>query len=407
VSTAAGSNAERYLRELQRSAWEANPPPPGSDLWQAVEAKRALRARIAAEPSFADEFRRRMSAGGADDASQTDALIEGRERDHEDPFAYRVIREAAADVEEALAELGKRHGPVVVGTARTRRVNALAFAPEPGPEAARVVVIDGGLLPFLADIAFLVARVLPTSRGADLGFSLEPEQVREHLAASRGIVERAADDVARFVTGGYPLEQVVDDDPADEDARPLASVLYRLLAVFVVGHEYSHVHLGHMKERRTTTARLPGVADLPVAEIVEDWFLESEADAGGVEVTIRVGQRYGVQPAIAFLACNLFFCGAQIVEIGELIRATGSLERAVDEYARIEQLALEDSRAVAPLRSHPPPLLRRKAVRQIIRGSTTPETFDAVTGATRQFDAAYGVILEHVLPALEARLAPR
>lgn len=396
MSNTARAEAERLLHELQRQAWEANPPPPGSDLEHAAEVRRVIRERIAADPAFVDELRSHFRDASESDKSDAEAFIHAGE--YEDPWAYRVVASVTADVERAVAELRKHvPGPVVVGTARTRRVNAVVIAVGPSAAMGHVVLVDGALLPFLTDVALLVARMLPESKEGEgtTGLSLDPEEIQAHLDANDPLVERAADDAMRFITGAYPLEPG-DAEGLSSAKGTFANVLYRLLTVFVVGHEYAHLHLGHMEDR-------PPVAGLE--KLPDHWFFELEADGGGLEIALRVAHRYRVDPSLAYLACQLFFFGQQIIDIGEAIRTTGSLDRAVDEVIRVQQLALEQPSLLASALSHPPPGVRRKALRVKVKSSaSSPEAFEAVTGAVTDFHSGLNEILAEITSALEHRL---
>lgn len=399
----AHSEGEHFLRELQRQAWELNPPPPGSSLAQAAEMRKALRQRIAADPSFADEFRGKFRDASEADRTRAEAFIAAGE--YEDPFAYRVAMEAVTDVERAFAELGRPVPAVVVGTARTGHVNAMACAPGPGPDT-RVVVIDGALLPFLADVALLVARLLPAGRDDEsTTLSMDAQLINAHLQANAELVERAADDAVRFVTGDYPIEQLLspEDEALPEGIKRFANVLYRLMTVFVVGHEYAHIHRGHVGQMVGDNSP-PAVGLASRAEVIYDWLLESEADAGGVEVALRVAVWYSIEPSIAYLASELFFVAEQIILLGEAIQRNGSLDKAIDEVNALDAAALETPELVAPHLSHPPPLLRRKTLRMILRDSTKPETFEAVVGGARAFDKAFTQILSFLALELERRL---
>lgn len=235
----------------------------------------------------------------------------------EDPVAYSYLATAALKIERALDRLGL----------------PLASRPLLG------TLPLGCLEPVTADTQPAAAGhlVLIESQFVTFGMLLS-------AAVSAGPPRRSrlfSDLLLAYATSGRP--GAINPLPIELNRGTLSS-LVSIMLLFVLGHEYAHVVLGHLPQADRQSGLLPH--DTPA--LVYSWSHELDADMIGIRLAADAAAQDGVAFATVLRGADLLFSAMDIMD-----RAVALL-RSGDELA-------------ARLGSHPPGTLRRDSLRRMVR----------------------------------------
>jgi hypothetical protein len=414
------TNSERFLRAIQERAWRQSPPPNSGYLWRFDRFKEA----IAKNPDWAHnlEFAEVARVG----LSQERLLNSPR---YEDPHVYRVLSFTGKLVQESLRSLGRNSMPIpLVGSARTRRINALSIRVESEYDdltSPNVVVIDSGLLRLLSHLPYHIFSVLPITyddvelkqfRDADpvikgpvaVELIVDPETIRQRMLEKQELLESLAKKVVEFVISDYPLEVVVREKDFPDLTWPLnlfPTAATIAAQVFILGHEFGHAHLGHLGERRIagdSTRQL--LANAP--EEVYRWDMEYAADTFGLEVAINshLGPgpiREAYEIGLAYFGCDLFFWLQQLLEMAQKIAEHGSLEMAKIEIEKLQRESVREPEKLTQRMTHPPSWMRRIHLQRVMTASTKATHLRQSMELAKTFRGAIETLKEPLLLSIE------
>lgn len=218
------------------------------------------------------------------------------------PWALDLLLPTLDRLTEALHRTGweRPRRPPLVACVFDGAVNGWAI--DPGSPRHTLMVIPVGLFTFCNLAAKAIAHVPPRTEhpdGRGYGFELRPEKLRQSLDGDRVPAQRFCELVRAYMLEGHP-----DRAPRwlpRKSHLALHGTLLSVMELFLIGHEYGHVLLGHL--------------DAPApAEPGERHRLEHQADAAGLVGTARVLHAEDTDPVNALLGAHLFIRTTDIME---------------------------------------------------------------------------------------------
>lgn len=241
----------------------------------------------------------------------------------EQPFSYFILERICSDIETALKSEYPNLQRPRFGSLPTGTLNASALA-APGSDCS-IVVVNTGLFPFCHE---LVKIGLETIRfefeGENIIIDHGEESFNRLFRRNEAILLRFSKALEDFSNDRVIRGQAAPDQWHD----PAVVQMVRSLEIFVVGHEYGHLALGHKSDVRTplrNRAADTHVTLEPDAElVVRSWEQEIAADLFGAWVLERCVLSQEEMPGPDFRDFNLyapllFFELAEIAEEAKYI----------------------------------------------------------------------------------------
>ncbi len=325
-----------WLEELQRKAYADTGLDPQARLMPEAEAGLAQRVVEALG----------LKTSAAELQSDTQAFVaqssRGRPATRFDDLALLALIHNHADaIEQAAAELGwALPTRPVLGTLPLGQLNGLAIQ-VPNTEEY-VIAFQRGVIGFINLLTKAVAAALPPSKGTESGrvfFEPDVRKVAEALRRDDEPLRRLAAFVGAYVLVGHP--HAAPPYVLVQPAISCAAILNWSCLLFVAGHEYGHMHAGHLAVEGKGR-RMVGGTEVDVA--ASDWNMEYEADFLGMVLATKALSRK-VDLALAFAGLDLLFSVMTLVDraISTLLYGAPGVSRRSD--------------------THPPPQLRRQELR--------------------------------------------
>jgi hypothetical protein len=146
-----------------------------------------------------------------------------------------------------------------------------------------------------------VARAMPLRPTEDTGFSFstDKDHIRQRIDSDDSVVHRFADVLLAYAATGRPgnAEQYF---PEAHYGR-LAEVLRNSMELFVMGHEYGHIILGHLSQAESTESTPSGAE-----EIRYSWTQEYAADFVGANLMLRAMLRDEYDAPLSYWGADFF-----------------------------------------------------------------------------------------------------
>jgi hypothetical protein len=288
----------------------------------------------------------------------------------EDPVRYSIILNLKTEIEEVAKDLSiPIPTELVVGTLPSGRVNAMAIKVPSSDDF--VVLFESELFTFANLLSKVVAKAMPFT-GVEKGMLRFSTDLDRPLDSD--VLRRFQEVLFAYLLHGRPsaAPPYIIDGPY----IGLAGYLRHSMELFVLGHEYGHIIGKHFSTDQKTSFFLGGAE---VNEIVYNWQQELEADALGTQLMLKAMLKRGMDLSLSFWGADFFFSCIEIVERGISIIRTGE----------------ENDR---PLTSHPPPEVRRDALRKVLKNSLSE---DLVDGPIK-----LGMTLEEIIESLWEKTRP-
>jgi hypothetical protein len=223
----------------------------------------------------------------------------------EDPTVYGVLLEMSERIESVAAPLeaeGALHRPqhILIGSLPGAAIQAKTESPNNG---SYVVTVHLGLMLMIRDLAQVLAVALQPLASCESApcFNAQAGTSTEHAhALMQSIVEQ-------FVIAGDPKDVALP--LVSEDRRVTAGLLLRSAEMFAVGHELSHVYLGHLESSAAKGQAL--------------WDQEYSADHLGLCLAIDALTQEGMPLDSSFWGAELYFGALEAIERAAHILKTG------------------------------------------------------------------------------------
>jgi hypothetical protein len=305
---------------------------------------------------------------------------------YEDLMGYLIIESLDTQIRTVIRTQGlKLPGAPVFGTLPTRQVNARTFE-VPGSSKVIIAFEDQAFM-FALLFTKAVAYTLPGSSDPAGGdrFATATDRIRERIDSDPEPLKRFQEVLFAYLVEGAPgaAPQYFQRDPY---ARA-SEALRQSLELFMLGHEYGHFIANHLAEGRRVKA---AIGKENVAEIVRSWTDEFEADAYGLLLSVLAMRRQGFDVSLSYWGADFFFTMPDVVERAVHVLATGNDG--------------DPGRHDAASNSHPPPALRREALREAMRATMKEGAEDPIKLAEAlQFSAE--LLWERTKPAVRSARA--
>lgn len=285
---------------------------------------------------------------------------------YENPIDYNTLIKLAAHVRTAAEDMADGPTPdwPVLATLFTGEINAMAIKVPTTTE--HVIFFDSGLFPFALLLSKAVLQTVPLKRtdGNYAEFTWDEDAICDRIERNHELQYRFYQVLAEYSLSKRPI-RTEPYLPEGHYQGPI-NQLIESMEMFVLGHEYGHVMAGHLTAPDVTRRHL-AEAD---AELIEySWPRELEADSTGVRLMmLALHKRESLALAFCYWGADFFFTALDIVQRAALLVQYG------DETHRIS--------------SHPPPLVRRQAVRARMLEMVGLDRFDEAMHVSRCLELA-------------------
>ena len=301
---------------------------------------------------------------------------------YESPGTRLILIPLLEQLAKAGEELGLKPWPnPAIGTLPTGQVNALTLG-LPGHEDY-VIAFEDGLFTFALLLGKVVAQAFPYQIEAAGGirFSTESKDISEIIESNPSVVQRFIEAVTAYTIYGKP-GRAPTYILQDRYQSAVSSMLTSALELFVLGHEFGHILLGHLTSAKRRASVLPS-GESDAEEVMYDWAQEYQADYIGAVLTVRAKQQLEkLDLALSFWGTDLFFSGMEVMD------KAVSLLRFGDE-TRIQ------------LGSHPPHAERRSFLRQALVENVGSEDAKGPIQLGEQVEFLVGELWNAARPVIE------
>jgi hypothetical protein len=244
----------------------------------------------------------------------------------------------------------------VFGVVMTGQINARTFS-VPGSDTP-VIAFDSQLFSLLNVFSKAITFAIPLSEdaGPGISFALNREAIRARVAGEAQVLNRFREAIALHTIAGRSLAVPANFLPKAHTY--LHALLLDGMELFVLAHEYAHIALGHLKAARPRRSR---VGTVEVTELVKSWEHELAADIVGAQLCVGTMRAAGFDPAMSYVGADLYFTIHDVLERAESVFESGK-EPGAESIQRYSY-------------AHPPPAVRRLALRQELSrlyGSSAP-----------------------------------
>jgi hypothetical protein len=259
----------------------------------------------------------------------------------QDPDSYRMLITLVDAIEATLfVEKPTSDWPTpTFGTLETGQVNAMTIA-VPGA-GDHVIVFEEQLFIFALLMSKAVAQAVPyREEDGQYRFAVGDDDIIAEMTRNSAAQHRFNQALLAYAVSGrttdapqYVLEDVVQ--------MRLTAWLLDAMELFVVGHEYGHVLLGHLTETNAQRRMLP--ADVPVDEIEYSWLQEHAADRIGMMLSIKaMGEKHGVDLSIGACGAALFLGSMDVMDraVSLLRHGDHTLQRLSSHPPSCDRLAV-------------------------------------------------------------------
>lgn len=293
---------------------------------------------------------------------------------YEDPVLLGVMRRLATEIEAACtAQEWPLESRPLLGTLPGGQVNALTYS-VPGTQE-HLVLFEPKLFTFALLLSKAIAQSFPSNASNPSSFSTLESDIEEWIKRDGRASNRFREVVLAYAVEGHPA-QAPPYYPESVYGR-LADLIRQSMELFIMGHEYAHVLLGHLAGPEATFAN-------DADAILYSWQQELMADKMGFVLSARAMQdANNADLSFALVGADFFFSASDIMDRTVSILATGEL-------------------SVVQLGSHPPAALRQSRLREAmdeIVGETVAAGPKKLAGA---FDHAVTLLWAETEPVVRA-----
>lgn len=260
----------------------------------------------------------------------------------EDINYHILMKGLAKTLEEAAEKTDWAVPPIpVYGTLPLGQLNAMAIRV---PQSNQyLIAFQDGVFGFANLLTKAIAAsfpVRPEAESRTIGFSFAIDDVVERWAGDDEPLRRLNDFLGGYLVGGHPhaAQQYFLDYPF----VLLASLFRDAFELFIFGHEFGHILAGHLNGVAVSDLNLGSVE---VERLSSNWQMEFEADYIGMALTMLAMRDARFDAAMSYCGIDLFFSAIELVSRALSVLVHGEV------------------RPQAESSSHPPPALRREALR--------------------------------------------
>lgn len=290
---------------------------------------------------------------------------------------YSLLSDVVKEFEEVFKILSyKPPENYLFGTLPTNRVNGMAMKVPENPY--KLVILETGLFGFANLMCKSIASsfIFKITENGMLNFSTDVNECKNHINQNSIIVERFFEVLVSYVVLGNPHH--AKQYFLEENYTPLADLLRNGFEYFVFAHEFGHLIAGHLDSDINAGY---DIANSETNEIITNWKQEFEADFIGTNILIHVMQRRGFDISLSYWGIEVFFGCIDAVEKTLSILKFGSID--MDTLSE----------------THPPTLMRRERIRDVVSKSFDAETVKAIISISK--------VMEEIIDYLWLKVEPK
>jgi len=208
---------------------------------------------------------------------------------------------------KTLEEQGLKIITPYFGTVQIGSINAVTY---PCDNNERLIVFEMELMTFCHLLCKIIARTFPHYDPKEKK-SLEyyKEKIEERIENEPEITQRFKELIIAFVTTGKAT--TAPQYLLDTKYYPFLNHLRLAMEVFIVGHEYAHILLGHVDENDSRQNLL--MQD--VENVLFSWNQESNADELGLPLMLEGLKNIGYQnDFVSYCGAEAFFSAFEVIE---------------------------------------------------------------------------------------------
>lgn len=273
-------------------------------------------------------------------------------------FANRIeksidsIRLKGTNKEWRLRDLSLNFTRPIFGTLPTGDIQAVTYGLKGSNEY--LIVFESDLFHFCNLLSKIIARALPFDRitdGERTEFSTDIDKIRKNIEYNNEILQRFQELIIAYLIKGKVVRA-----PQYYLKAPYTMIAENLrdsMELFVMGHEYAHILLNHLKGKESFAQ----VLDFESAyNIIFKWEEEFEADSLGLLLMIGAMKNIGYDNSLSYWGAECFCSGYEVIEKGKSILRTGT-----DEFY------WRKGKKDGPVGDHPPAETRRTKLREMMK----------------------------------------
>ncbi|MHB8602761.1 MAG: M48 family metalloprotease [Nitrosotalea sp.] len=286
---------------------------------------------------------------------------------YETHLNYHIISRLSTEIESAIptitcvdSETGEKKSLKVLnpnftrpifGTLPMGQINATSYGGFENNEY--LITFEWELFQFCNLLSKIVAYAMPFRRESDgIIFLTDEKTVQQRIQNEPMLTKRFRELIVAYLTKGRvtAAPQYNIDSPYDK----FTAILRHSMELFIMGHEYAHILLGHLENQDTKKKHL---TPQDVYNILFSWDQELEADSLGLPLMLSAmtSEKTHNHLALHYCGAELFFSGYEILERSKCIAKQGN----DDWYWR-------GGKEDGPIGEHPPSERRRDNLRKMM-----------------------------------------
>lgn len=237
----------------------------------------------------------------------------------EDIIPTISLKQRATEKDHSLKELGLKIVTPHFGTVQMGSINAATYSCD---NEEYLIVFEGELMTFCHLLCKIIAKIFPTyDPNENKSLEYYKEKIVEQINQDQEVVQRFEDLVVAFVTTGRATtaKQYLLDPPY----YPFVDHLRLAMEVFIIGHEYAHILLGHVDANYVRK----DLAMTDISSVIFSWDQEHNADFLGLPLMMEglnnIG--YGYSP-ISYCGAESFFSIFEVLERAKCLIQSGDEE---------------------------------------------------------------------------------
>jgi hypothetical protein len=191
-----------------------------------------------------------------------------------------------------------------------------------------------------------------------LVFSFESNDIKRQIDRDDEILQRFREFLFASLRKNSTAPQYFLQPPHNR----IAEIIRDSMETFIFGHEFSHILFNH---RRGGTLMSAQIGEVAFKKLVHLWQNEFDADCWGLLLMLGTMRNKGYSFSLGYLGAELFFSFQNIFERGMCLLNSGT-----------EDWFWCDGRENGPLCDHPPAMIRRQKLRELVKNQFGEESLE-------------------------------
>lgn len=268
---------------------------------------------------------------------------------YENPLLYSVLNDLFSDVSsqaEKLLDHEKYHFPKKLTYGTLDIGEFTAFVENGIEQEDYLIVVSSGLFGFANLLAKCIGMLIENKKNEKVfTYSLASKDIDQALAKRHEPILRFIDLIMGYVWTGNP-HSAQQYNPVGAQLGAISSIIRKAFELFVVGHEYSHILLGHLSKKAVLNGERTQHIQFNNDQlniIVQNWEDEIAADYLSSQLVLSSLHQEGFDFGTSFLGIDITLL----------------------TLSMLESLREQKKNKVLSYETHPPGELRRNLIKQL------------------------------------------